>query len=373
MSLLRNILDIGTESQAFASANRIRTLNFIVIFSTIVSALYTLCYIFIIEHPLVALLNTLFTLSYLVTLRFHYYRAQRGAKTWFFCVLMLHIFVCTNVYVTNASGFHLYYFLVPTGAFLLFELNEKAEKITLSTIAIFLFFYCQNTVNVTPLITLSSALNQAIYQSVVFVNMLEVVIVMTLFTNEIERNEKKLILQATTDSLTGIANRRYFFEQGEALVNNSNHQQQPLTICLLDFDYFKNINDQYGHCTGDLCLVEVSKLISSFCRPTDLFARIGGEEFVIIMANTQLEEANQRANLIRNTIKAHKVSVIGEKSFNCTVSFGLACNHSSDPESADAGYIDLKTLLNCADKALYQAKLTGRNRVINYNSAVGSS
>lgn len=360
MRLIQNILNIGIHQQAFANANRTRTLNFISLFSTLISALYTLNYFFFIQHTIVALINTVFTFAYLSTIFFHRNQAFIEGKIWFFSVLMLHLFVCTNIYVTNASGFHLYYFLVPTGAFLLFELNEKLEKISLSAISVALFFYCENTINPSPLITLSPQMNHMIYQSVVLINMLEVIIVLTIFANQIEKNEKKLIQQATTDSLTGIANRHNFFEQGQALMLQAKSTYRPLCVCLLDFDLFKRINDQYGHSVGDKCLIEMSGLIQKLCRTDDLFARIGGEEFAIILPNTLVTEAREQLECIRAAIAEHEFLTDDKKGLQCTASFGLASKESQN--------IELKTLLIHADKALYKAKSLGRNQLHYYSA-----
>lgn len=273
---------------------------------------------------------------------------------------MVHLLVCTNIYVTNASGFHLYYFLVPTGVYLLFDLKEKKEKISLSIIAVILYLYCENTLNAFPLINLSDSVNHIIYQSVILVNMIEVIVVLTIFANEIESNEAKLTRQATTDALTGIANRHCFFEQGNLLFDASIQLQRPFSLVLLDFDYFKSINDKYGHYVGDLCLVEISKVIEAECRKQDLFARIGGEEFAIALPETTLQEANNIAEKMRIAIENHIIPVVGTANFNCTASFGITAKQSR--------HDSLKYLLIQADKALYLAKEQGRNRVQQFDS-----
>ena len=120
---LSNLIDLGTKQQNITSANKIRLTNIISLVTVLISAGYTLNYFFILHQPFVALINTVFTLAYAITFSFVYFGAFKNAKVWFFSILMIHLLVCTNIYVTNASGFHLYYFLVPTGTFLLFELS----------------------------------------------------------------------------------------------------------------------------------------------------------------------------------------------------------------------------------------------------------
>ncbi|REL27510.1 sensor domain-containing diguanylate cyclase [Thalassotalea euphylliae] len=357
----QKLLSIGTAHQTFSVTNKVRMMNLIAAITTLVSGLYTLAYALVLDNTAIALINTVFTCAYMATLAFNYFQAFRGGKIWFFATLMLHLVVCTNLYVTKASGFHLYFFLVPTGVFLLFELSEKTEKVTLSLMALVLYFYCENTVNPAPLIVLSDSFNHVLYQSVILVIMLEVILVLTLFANEIEANELKLTKQATTDALTGLANRHAFFECGNHLFNSTQHMQRPLTIVLVDIDYFKQINDQYGHFVGDVCLTQVTKLLSRFCREQDMPARIGGEEFAIIMPDTTASEANNIAEQMRIAIAALHIPVAGEQHFKCTASFGLA--------SAQAHRQSLKDTLIHADKALYLAKELGRNRVQSYQAS----
>jgi len=353
--IFAKLINFGTNHQAFSVASKARMTNIVSIFTIFISAFYTLNYIFILNEPVVATINAAFTFAYCLTLAFTFFNEHKKAKLWFFSVVMLHLIVCTNVYVTNKTGFHLYFFLVPTGAYLLFELKEKLEKITLSLIAVLLFFYCENTLNTTPLIELSDDINHLIYQSVFFFNMIEVIFVLTLFANQIEANELKLTKQATSDSLTGVANRHYFFEQGNALLSIANHDNRPFSLILLDFDYFKRINDQYGHSAGDLCLVEIAKTIQKCCRSQDVFARIGGEEFVIALPDTTLQETNNIAETIRLAVENQTIPIVGQPNFTCTASFGITSRSNKNDE--------LKKLMIDADKALYQAKNQGRNRV----------
>ncbi len=352
------LTNLGTAHQNFSVASKARMTNIVALFTIFISAFYTLNYIFILDEPVVAAINAGFTLAYCLTLAFTYFNEHKKAKLWFFTIVMVHLVVCTNVYVTNKTGFHLYYFLVPTGAYLLFELKDKFEKIALSIVSVLLFFYCENTFNTTPLIELTDDINHLLYQSVFFFNMVEVIFVLTLFANQIEANELKLTRQATTDSLTGVANRHHFFDQGNSLLSHANHDDRPFSLILLDFDYFKRINDQYGHFAGDLCLIEISKTISNLCREQDVFARIGGEEFVIALPDTTMQEANNIAETMRLAIEKHIIPIVGQTRFTCTASFGITSRTNSKDE--------LKNLLIEADKALYFAKNQGRNRVQSY-------
>ena len=354
----KNLITLGTANQPFNIANKVKMTNIVALISVVVSALYTLNYVFILSEPYVASINLIFTFAYAFTLLFNKYDAHKGSKIWFFSLLMLHLVVCTNVFVTNETGFHLYFFLVPTGAFLLFELKDKFEKLCLSFIAIILFFYCENTLNLSPFIELSTEMNNYIYQSVFFFNMLEVIFVLTLFANEIEINHLKLTKQATTDSVTGVYNRHHFFEQATYNLSIANQLKRSFSIILLDFDNFKKINDTYGHHIGDLSLLETARQINTHCRSQDCFARIGGDEFVIALADTTLNEAKIIAERIQISIEKNSIKVESNIQINCKVSIGVCSCTASDKKQ-------LKDLMLQADKALYQAKEQGGNRVVN--------
>lgn len=358
--IFSQLFSLGTKHQSFSVTTKARMMNIISVFTIVISAIYTLNYFFILNESLVASINLAFTVLYCLPLVFSYFSEFKKAKFCFFILLMLHLVVCTNIYVTNQSGFHLFLLLVPTGVFLLFELKEKFEKISLSIMSGVLFFYCENTPNLSPLIELSDEVNHLIYQSVFFFIMVEVIFVLTLFANQIETHEAKLTKQASTDSLTGISNRHHFFQKGNKLLELANLNSRPFSVVLLDFDFFKQINDKYGHSSGDLCLIEISKLMKNHCRPQDIVARIGGEEFVIALTDTTLPEANNIAETIRLAIEKHIIPIEGQRNFTCTASFGITSRKSNDA--------NLKNLLVEADKALYFAKAQGRNRIKLYES-----
>jgi diguanylate cyclase (GGDEF)-like protein len=361
MVFIKNLINLGTDNHPFNIANKVKMTNIVALFSIIIAALYTLNYIFILSEPLVAVINLVFTFAYAISLILNKYNAHKASKIWFFSLLMLHLVVCTNLFVTNKTGFHLYFFLVPTGAYLLFDLKDKFEKLLLSFIALFLFLYCENTLNLSPFIELSSEMNHLIYQSVFFFNMIEVIFVLTLFTNEIEINHLKLTKQATTDSLTGIYNRHHFFEQATYNLAISTELKRPFSIILLDFDNFKTINDTYGHHIGDLALVETANKINEHCRLQDFFARLGGDEFVIALPDTTIQETKAIAIRIQSSIENNIIKIDNNKKLRCYVSVGI-CSSTSQH------YKPLKELMLQADIALYEAKEQGGNRVVLVNN-----
>jgi len=162
--------------------------------------------------------------------------------------------------------------------------------------------------------------------------------------------------EATTDSLTDICNRRFFDAHYEMAIAEAKRQKHPLSIFMVDIDFFKSYNDYYGHIAGDNAIKQVaSALKSQLSRATDIVARYGGEEFVLVMPHLPQKVAEQFAEKLRSAVFNLAMPHIKSRLFNqITISVGLC---TGIPENDD-------NLLNKADAALYQAKLKGRNRCI---------
>jgi len=165
----------------------------------------------------------------------------------------------------------------------------------------------------------------------------------------------ELEMMATHDGLTGVLNRKAFEERLTAEVARAGRYELPLSLAMLDIDFFKKVNDTYGHQAGDACLVHVAGLARTETRESDIVARYGGEEFVIVMPHTRIEDARLLAERLRRRVEASRIES-GGNTIACTVSIGIAGSDGSQP-------IDAKALLGQADAALYRAKDSGRNRV----------
>lgn len=172
---------------------------------------------------------------------------------------------------------------------------------------------------------------------------------------------KKLIILAQTDSLTGLLNRSALFHQGQKLVKIANEQQVELSIFLFDIDYFKLINDQFGHLVGDFILEKIAQLVSETMRSRDVFARLGGEEFVAILPSTNINQAKAIAVRVLEKIDQYNFSELGVNR-NITLSIGVANIKDTNAEFDD--------ILHAADLAMYQAKAQGRNQMVSYESIV---
>lgn len=171
---------------------------------------------------------------------------------------------------------------------------------------------------------------------------------------ERQQAQARLMELATTDSLTGLHNRRYFMDTATQEFERARRYQTPLSLLMIDADRFKSINDRFGHHIGDEVLKALAMIGQRQLRETDLFARLGGEEFAILLPQTDLADARVVAERLRQTIAEHTVDT-EQGLLNFTVSLGLS---SLSPVTAD-----LDDLLRQADVALYQAKQNGRNRV----------
>lgn len=181
-------------------------------------------------------------------------------------------------------------------------------------------------------------------------------------TKELEQANAKLKDLSITDGLTKLNNRRYFNEIYPNEFMRAFREKTPLSFLIIDIDHFKQFNDQFGHLTGDDCLKTVAQAIKSrLQRDNDFIARYGGEEFCVLLPNTKEEGAVRVAESIREHIQDLLFQVNGEK-IQITVSIGISTEIPVDKSEANR-------LLSMADKALYQSKADGRNRITLHKNA----
>ena len=177
----------------------------------------------------------------------------------------------------------------------------------------------------------------------------------------VKQKSQELIALANKDPLTNLYNRRYFNETSSLLFNLSKREKSNLTTLMIDIDYFKAINDTYGHLTGDKVLKNMADNLLQIIRETDVAIRFGGEEFIILLPNTALQGAKSIAQKICKTIAKEKIMSLNDNtSFQYTVSIGITiCDCEND--------IDIDNLIQRSDEALYRAKNAGRNQVVVYS------
>ncbi len=170
---------------------------------------------------------------------------------------------------------------------------------------------------------------------------------------DLDATLSQLRVQASTDALTGLGNRRWMKEVGTLEVVRAARENEVVSLIVFDLDHFKSINDEFGHETGDKVLIAAGAVIEQNLRPYDAAARIGGEEFCVILPRTPASDAVAIAERLRKSFAAQTVSPLGQG--RVTASFGVYCG--------DARNQTLEDMMAAADKQLYAAKKAGRNTV----------
>ncbi len=169
--------------------------------------------------------------------------------------------------------------------------------------------------------------------------------------DKVRKQQRALFTLAMTDKLTTCHNRHSLSEYAPKYINDSVRYEYPLSIMILDLDHFKHINDEYGHTTGDNVLAEIGKLLMATCRQGDVVARIGGEEFLILLPHCDIDNAMHKAENIRSMIELAKPAGL-----KMTASIGVASLIAQHHE-------DFDKLYKSADNAVYYSKANGRNQV----------
>ena len=179
-------------------------------------------------------------------------------------------------------------------------------------------------------------------------------LILCIITSNRRELYKKVLHMANHDSLTNTINRRHLFEKGERYLSEA--KSHAVSLIMLDLDHFKRMNDQYGHHVGDLVLKHFSQLVEDNIRTNELFARVGGEEFLILMMNTTLQETQAIAERIRIKTELTPMQLPEGDLLFITTSIGIA-HHSLPTE------LSLQHIINQADHALYRSKALGRNQI----------
>lgn len=169
------------------------------------------------------------------------------------------------------------------------------------------------------------------------------------------RYHEEVYQVATHDALTQLYNRRHFSDIIDKEISRSLRRERPLTLCIIDVDLFKPINDRYGHIAGDSVLRQLGEIMRTHVRGDDIAARIGGEEFAVLLPESDVAAASNFAERLRQAVESASFRIADDELQQMTVSIGVA--------SIAPGREDRSTLMGAADAALYQAKQQGRNRV----------
>jgi diguanylate cyclase (GGDEF)-like protein len=188
---------------------------------------------------------------------------------------------------------------------------------------------------------------------------LEALIIFRPLVAKIKSSMALLLQVAMHDGLTNLANRKYFMEAAERELLIAQRYGLPLSLLMIDIDHFKNINDTYGHATGDAVLTNFSEVALQTLRSTDIIGRIGGEEFAVLLPATDMDNAHQVAGKILLAVSAAQFA---HQDLTITVSIGLATMNEGDNQ--------MDTIMQRADYALYEAKENGRNQIVIHQESV---
>jgi diguanylate cyclase (GGDEF)-like protein len=172
---------------------------------------------------------------------------------------------------------------------------------------------------------------------------------------KIEIAHEQLRVQSTIDHLTGLFNRRYFMDRLREEIDRNGRHGTPFAVAFIDIDNFKRINDEHGHLSGDEILQQLTRTCAKQVRNVDTLARIGGEEFALLLPQTTAEDAERLVEQLRAGVAATSAKV-GDRLIEITVSIGLT--------SSGRGPLDVNGILRIADEALYAAKRQGKNRLV---------
>ncbi len=179
---------------------------------------------------------------------------------------------------------------------------------------------------------------------------------------EAEQLKLRYQMLSTVDELTGLHNRRFFLSEAERGLGQATRHRQPFSLMIVDLDFFKQINDTFGHAVGDIALKDVAEVLGTHTREGDILARFGGEEFVLALPSTELAGALVLARRIQDHVRSLRWRA-GEETFQLTVSVGVAC---AGPGLGCTQHLSLDELLRQADTALYYCKNQGRDLVRAY-------
>ena len=306
------------------------------------------------EIPLLAGFNVISVAMYAAA--FHMTRVrQHMALAWVLVVTEIVAHAALAVYLIGwDSGFHFYIMLIPP---VMMVSPIRFNQLKMFAVMAMMMLYILMDYGLRRAMP-EFQMDDTVLNSLHYFNLVAVLSLMVFLTGLYFRlvviSQRKLHQLATTDSLTGLQNRRSAQKQAVRQIDKHQQEVAPLSLLLCDLDYFKQVNDKFGHQLGDEVLKTFSELIASVIRNDDLAARWGGEEFLILLPGTDNMEALKVAERIRHELQGASLSLSG-RCVNVTTTIGIAELLPQD---------DFDSLLARADEALYRGKASGRNQVV---------
>jgi diguanylate cyclase (GGDEF)-like protein len=335
-----------------------KLLYFMVLSTILVAGFYLVIYfLFIPFQPAIIAhcVYVLFGISLFFFLKNKHYSLVKYAMI---IAHMIQLTLAVFVWFPVSTGYHLYYFMVPMASFLVMSYDNTKERLMLTILSILstILYFLSATIPLKNFFyQTSSDMNRFLSGMSILTTMLPMIYIFNMFTKESYLNRKELVKLANTDALTQIMNRKVLYEQGIEEFDKVKKLDETFTLLIFDIDYFKRVNDQYGHPVGDKLLQELTALVMHHIRKEDTLSRYGGEEFAILLRNANHEIGYTIAEKLLFLIREHSFTIDGHD-IQISVSIGVT-SYTSELK-------DFDQMMKIADKALYKAKNNGRNQVL---------
>ncbi|WP_440615955.1 GGDEF domain-containing protein [Cysteiniphilum sp. 6C5] len=294
-------------------------------------------------------------LSYCIPLVLLIYRRYYLAKFTLGALFIINTFVFTYFLYQPELLNYLFFMAVPPFSNMIFAVNQHKTKWFLSLTSVALMIFCVAYPNHNYLIELPLSDQKTTNVFILITITIVIATTISVILSDLEYSEKQLEIMATTDKLTNLLNRSAFHDRVSDFKHHT-REGTPYSIMFIDIDKFKRINDQHGHAMGDKVLQNVANILKQHTRKDDIVSRFGGDEYVILLPNTTMPQAQEIGQRL-NTKVRQDIPKIG--SIQVTISIGVATNLYHPLESNN-----FETTLNKADEALYQVKAAGRNGMV---------
>ncbi|NVK75403.1 MAG: GGDEF domain-containing protein [Oceanospirillaceae bacterium] len=351
-NMIKRLLTLGFDDQYGNDLNQKHVVNFFYMMFAAFSVLMLVIFVFR-QMPYMALFCVVCLVLAFVGLRYNYMGIFDRAQLIIPILQMIQITVFSVLYFSAESAFHWLYINVIVYAFVVFSTEQRFIKYCVVAAAIILFLCCVLLQMDSIYLTLldQRAIRILVFFSIAF----NFSMVVSLVMKRLKSVNQHLRALAEKDELTGLANRRKVLADAVNIFADSVMNRESCVFAIVDLDHFKKINDTFGHEAGDLVLANVAELMASVMRPHDKIGRYGGEEFIVIMPGTTLNEAEKIMEDMRQAVEDMLIETDHGIVIPVTVSIGLAAITSNISRYEE--------ILAQADRGLYMAKRNGRNRL----------
>ena len=328
-------------------------------FSIGLVSLFQIFYIIYVKEPLIISITFLCLADLFIVFIFLKKKKFNIAKVVMIFGFLFQEFSLVFLWFPREANFNYFFFIVAPISFFIYDFDIRLERVSLvitNIIAILLLMLSELITITPPYVTLTPSLAKFFTILSLTSTISSITIVFYFYARSLSAINNELRVLANTDVLTKILNRRSFNNEGNMLFDFSKKYGKIFALIILDIDYFKNVNDTYGHPAGDEVLVQMSELLSASLRENDTIARYGGEEFALLLRGSKPDGLLKAAEHLRKAVDTHHFEISDGQKIRITISLGIVI-FSDKSES-------FEEMIREADKALYRAKDGGRNRLV---------